>query len=100
MLQLGLLRIDMEGITMTPIGSSEVNSFRGTFDGQGHVISNLVISGESNIGLFGYVTGGAYVKNFILDSSYSISGASYMMDLISENYSKQLLRRIPISGLV
>ena len=69
--------IDMEGITMTPIGSSEANSFRGTFDGQGHVISNLVISGESNIGLFGYVTGGAYVKNFILDSSCSISGASY-----------------------
>lgn len=69
--------INMSGITMTPIGINEELPFRGTFDGQGHVISNLDIRGENHVGLFGFVSGGAYVKNFILDSSCSISGTSY-----------------------
>ena len=70
--------IDMEGIAMVPVGATEQAPFRGTFDGQGHVIRNLELTGENKIGLFSYVTGGAYVKNFILDSSCSISGGSYV----------------------
>ena len=69
--------IDMSGITMTPIGISGDKPFQGTFDGQGHTISHLEMSGENNVGLFGYVTGGAYVKNFIVDATSSISGGSY-----------------------
>lgn len=69
--------IDMSGITMTPIGISSAKPFQGTFDGQGHTISHLEMKGENNVGLFGYVTGGAYVKNFIVDASCSIAGISY-----------------------
>lgn len=51
--------IDLEGIAWEPIGTSS-SRFTGTFDGQGHVISNLTITGTYNcVGLFGYV-GGTY----------------------------------------
>ena len=56
-----------------PIGTSESISFQGTFDGQGHTISNLVVNSSSSqdVGLFGY----SYrrtIKNIVLDSSCSI----------------------------
>ena len=43
------------GAGWQPIGLSSSNPFTGTFDGNGHTISNLMIgrSGENNIGLFG-----------------------------------------------
>lgn len=69
--------IDMEGITMTSIGEKQEMAFRGTFDGQGHVIRNLKITGTDRVGLFRFVTGGSYVRNFIMDSSCSISGEVY-----------------------
>lgn len=56
-----------------PIGKDTSNNFVGTFDGQGHVISNLVISSSlQNTGLFGY-SNGMTIKNTILDSSCSIT---------------------------
>lgn len=48
-----------------PIGSSEANSFKGVFDGQGFVINELIIN-ESNdpAGLFGYINSSkAVIKN-------------------------------------
>lgn len=86
--------LDMTGVTMKPIGSpftgyvnytssndlnQKNNSFAGTFDGQGHVIDNLVM--ESNIsveadtdavvlGLFG-MTKSAVIKNVVLGGSCS-----------------------------
>ena len=48
--------IDMSTFTanFTPIGT-DGNSFRGTFDGHGHIISNLAVtsSASSYVGLFG-----------------------------------------------
>ena len=71
--------IDMEGYNsqFRPIGSS-TKTFRGIFDGQGHRISNLHVSGNDYTGLFGAVSGGATISNLILDSSCSISGANYV----------------------
>ncbi|MCR4920197.1 MAG: CotH kinase family protein [Bacteroidaceae bacterium] len=71
--------INMNGLDskFTPIGTGQY-PFHGTFDGQGHRISNLHIVGASNIGFFGTVTGGACIRNFIFDSSCSISGDSYV----------------------
>lgn len=46
--------IDLENESWTPIGT-ENNSFQGTFDGDGHQITNLTITGGSYVGLFGYV---------------------------------------------
>ena len=47
--------------------------FIGTFDGQGHVISGLTISSDSNYaGLFGYSTGHT-VKNTVIDDSCNMT---------------------------
>ena len=66
--------IDMNGDDWTPIGfnngNGTIKSFSGTFDGQGHVISNMKINitaGTGNLyfGLFGY-GGSLYINNLIL----------------------------------
>ena len=47
--------------------------FLGTFDGQGHTISNLVMNSTSKYaGLFGY-SGGTTIKNIVMDPSCSIT---------------------------
>ncbi len=51
--------IDLANKEWTPIGSAKATSFRGTFDGQSHTISNLKVSGTNNFaGLFGYLGSG------------------------------------------
>jgi hypothetical protein len=57
--------IDLTGIEWRPIGT-EKNPFKGTFDGQCHYIDNMDVSGQNYVGFFGYVTGGADLKNFIV----------------------------------
>ena len=51
----------------------------GTFDGQGHKISNFVINkpGAINIGLIGAVGDGAVVKNVYLDETCELFAANY-----------------------
>ena len=71
--------IDMTGYSdkFSPIGTGS-KPFKGTFDGQGHVISNLHITGENYTGLLGVVTGGCVVQDLTFDSSCSISGNAYV----------------------
>lgn len=61
-----------------PIGRDEdsKNYFLGTFDGQGHTISDLAINSSSfgYVGLLGY-TNGAVVRNVVMDSSCSITSS-------------------------
>ena len=68
--------IDMNGDDWIPIGfnngNGTIKTFSGTFDGQGHVISNMKINitaGTDNLyfGLFGY-GGSIYINNLILDN--------------------------------
>lgn len=48
-----------------------INTFAGTFDGQGHIISGIYQNtGESRTGLFRHIATGAVVKNFKLLNSY------------------------------
>ncbi len=56
-----------------------VQMFVGTFDGQGHTISNFVINspGANNIGLISSVGDGAVVKNVVLDKTCSLFAANY-----------------------
>ncbi len=63
-----------------PIGTSQ-NPFKGTFDGNGHVISGLYIASGSNIGLFGYVNGGT-VKGVTV--SGSVSGSSAVSGVVGQ----------------
>lgn len=55
----------------TPIGTAE-NPFRGTFDGNGHIISGIYIKDatQSNVGLFGNVGSEAVIKNLGVTDSY------------------------------
>ena len=55
-----------------PIGWKSGNGtpFAGTFDGQGHTISGVYVSGGNNLGLFGKVTAKATLTNFRLVNSY------------------------------
>ena len=61
--------IDLEDREWTPIGYGG-KTFKGTFDGGKHTISNLVIDQprRSNVGLFGYTENGE-VKNFTLNNA-------------------------------
>ena len=53
---------------------NDTNFFKGTFDGQGHMVSNLTIKTTIlNSGLFGYSTG-TTVKNLVISGSYSVFG--------------------------
>jgi uncharacterized protein YjdB len=58
-----------------PTGGDNVK-FTGTFDGAHHAVSNLVINGTSNtIGLFGYLSGNALIKNLgIASGAISTTG--------------------------
>lgn len=65
------------GDLFVPIGNG-AHPFMGIFDGRGHVIRNLKITGADNCGLFGTVSGGAQISNFIFDSTCTISAGSYV----------------------
>lgn len=58
-----------------PIGC-DASQFHGTFDGQGHVISNLRITDDTRayVGFIGRCSGGAVVENLLLDETCSLSG--------------------------
>ena len=77
-----------------PCGYYEsVNNYRcflGTFDGQGHVISNLAVNSAAvYVGLFGYTTG-ATIRNVVMDASCSVmnyytgSGFSRVAGILGE----------------
>ena len=77
--------IDLAGHVWTPIGNWD-NAFEGTFDGQGHTISNLYVNAPEGegVGLFGVVAN-AEIKNVTVNNvnvtGYSmvsaIAGAAY-----------------------
>ena len=60
----------------TPIGTGQLSAFTGTFDGQGHTISNLTVNhpGEEGVGLFGYIGHGGLVKNIGLEDVLVVGG--------------------------
>ena len=71
--------IDMTGVDISvfPIGGPDTGKrYVGTFDGQGHKISNFKLinpSAATNFGMFNTNTG-VVLKNFWLDSSCEIEG--------------------------
>ena len=67
--------IDMEDVPMQPIKEFA----DGTFDGDGHTISNLIISAASgNAGLFAETRSRAVIKDIILHNvSVTLTGGSY-----------------------
>ena len=67
--------IELSGFDWTPIGTK---SYYGTFDGDGHVICNLYINKTSYpLGLFGYLSSGAVVKNLGVTGNVTCTNANY-----------------------
>ncbi len=62
-----------EESAQTPIGVSASKPFKGVFDGDGHKISGVALSGASNLGLFG-VADGATIQNLVVEGSVTGTG--------------------------
>ncbi len=71
------------GAGWVPIGDG-TTIFTGSFDGQGHLIADLYISGTANYqGLFGDIGSGGVIKNIGVNGS--VSGSSYVGGLVGNN---------------
>ena len=80
--------IDLNNEPWTPIGDTN-HIFKGTFDGQGHTITNLVVNGgtNSNQGLFG-VTHDGEIKNFTLVNA-KVSGRTNVGAVCGQPYTSK-----------
>jgi hypothetical protein len=66
--------IDLTGLHFNPIGNLEY-PYRGVFDGSGFTISNLTVTGEDYVGLFGCLERGSEVKDLgVIDVNIVGSG--------------------------
>ena len=77
-----------DGAGFEPIGTSRTR-FKGTFDGDGHVITRLTInrSDTDYVGLFGSAGPGSILRNVGLVGG-SVSGSGYVGGLAGYNYGK------------
>ena len=74
-------------VQWTPIGNNyfEDKVYSGTFDGQGHTVSGLYVSGSSwRVGLIGAVSGSAVVKNLGIVDSYFSSSNNLLGSIVGE----------------
>lgn len=73
--------IDMSESIWVPIGTN-TNTFTGTFEGNGHVITGLRSSlVQTNMGMFGNISGTAQIKNVIADVNFN-ANAGNMASLV------------------
>ena len=80
--------IDLSGIRW---GTAVIPWFGGTFDGNGHKISNLMLEGGGYLGLFGRLKSGAEVKNLgAIDVRITGSG-DYVGGLVGHNSDSHIL---------
>ena len=73
--------IDLTGKDWTPIGTDYDNSYKGTFDGDGHTITGLTFTtNDEYAGLFGWLNRAGTVKNVVMEgvqiTSHQIYGGS------------------------
>ena len=59
-----------------PIGTLQ-NIFAGSFDGKGHTIRNLYISGDEGVGFFGHI-GNCTLSNIVFDATCKVEGKNYV----------------------
>jgi len=81
------------GAGFAPIGDSVANTsntqFTGGFDGLGHVVSGLTINLPTNnvgVGLFGYMTASAIVRNVGVTGANITGGGTYTGALAGQNF--------------
>ena len=68
--------VQMDNISgVTTIVGNASNPFKGKYNGQGYTISNVSISGTTNVGLFGYVNSASAVIENVVVASGMVSGS-------------------------
>ena len=91
--------IEDASVLTTAIGT-DLNRFAGTFDGGGHTIGNLKITGNGNEdrqGLFGYVDNGGTIKDLTL-TGVEISNSDYAGAVVGCNLGT--IENVTASGTV
>lgn len=78
--------------SLAPIGSPQA-MFAGTFDGNGHTLSGLVLTGQEFCGLFGYIAPEGTVENLTLEDVF-ITGERYAGALTAYNAGTVRLCRV------
>jgi len=78
--------IDMNGISLSPVGTSVTKSFKGVFDGNDCLIYNADVNmpESSYIGIFGRVEKDGQISNISLEN-VTITGYSYIGVLVGDN---------------
>ena len=106
--------IDFEGETIRSVGYFEPKSeepedeetpnvslaFTGTFDGNGHTLSNITVDAadKNGVGLFGCVTGeGSWVKNLRVDT-ISVKGGNYTGGVVGFADFGSYLEELTLTG--
>lgn len=70
--------IDLTGKDWTPIGTDYDNSYKGTFDGDGHTITGLTFTtNDEYAGLFGWLNRAGTVKNVVMEGVQITSNQIY-----------------------
>jgi hypothetical protein len=92
------------GAGWIPIGNSVLNWFRGTFDGGGHVISNMTMnpvgfSAGMGLGLFGDVRGGT-IRNLGLENVSINSQGSDIGGVAGVLYDGGLIENVFVTGVI
>lgn len=89
--------ISLAGNNWTPIGTTD-KTFEGTFDGDNHVIKNLLVSNAGNyVGLFGKTAGGA-IKNLTIENA-EVSGNYYVAAVAGCAYTTPI-SNVTVKGTV
>ena len=84
----------------TPIGT-ESHQYTGTFDGGGHTISGLTVTGSDQwAGLFGYIDKDGTVKNVVLENVQITSDNQYAYVGGVAGYSEGNIENCSVSGSV
>lgn len=96
-----LADLDFSGVEgIVPVGTA-TNRYTGTFDGHGHVISNLTINQSgTGVGMFGTLYQGAVIKNFaVIDASISGSAKVGLIGDILLNNNEDHSKEVVLSKL-
>lgn len=72
------------GTSFTPVGITSMNSFAGTFDGQGHAIVGMYM--EDGQGLFKELGSSATISNLVLRNVFMVCDANDGAPLAGSNY--------------
>ncbi len=98
-----LLDSDVNGTGLAPIvAAANDRYFKGTFDGQGHVISNFAVSYTPSGGLFGELgngTASGHIKNFALLGVNVNNTANYCYLLSNNLQNSSTIENVYVEGV-